>query len=161
MKLRHIDFRLTVQIVQLNLFQVCTTRNQCSVIFSIELLFCKKQFFFQLISMLTLPMCFSIVQDKEHVQPRSQVCIRTTLAQSNDSSILIGRQFFIPNSNELLKIVGMQTRSLQFRQLLHSKRSTVRNSLAGGVMSFPWSFLILLTYGSTTSHDSTMDYSRE
>ena len=56
-------------------------------------------------------------------QPRSQGCIRTTLAQSNDSSILIGRQFFIPNSNELLKIVGMQTRSLQFRQLLHSKRT--------------------------------------
>ena len=39
-------------------------------------------------------------------QPRSQGCIRTTLAQSNDSSILIGGQFFIPNSNELLKIVG-------------------------------------------------------
>ena len=34
MKLRHIDFRLTAQIVQLNLFHVCTTRNQCSVIFS-------------------------------------------------------------------------------------------------------------------------------
>ena len=90
-------------------------------------------------------------------QPRSQGCIRTTLAQSNDSSILIGRQFFIPNSNELLEIVGIQTRSLQFRQLLHSQRSTVKNSLVGGVMSF----LILLTCGSTTSHDSTMDYSRE
>ena len=31
-------------------------------------------------------------RDLEH-QPRSQGCIRTTLAQSNDSSILIGRQF--------------------------------------------------------------------
>ena len=30
-------------------------------------------------------------------QPRSQGCIRTTLAQSNDSSILIGGQFFKPN----------------------------------------------------------------
>ena len=30
-------------------------------------------------------------------QPRSQGCIRTTLAQSSDSSILIGRQFFKPN----------------------------------------------------------------
>ena len=29
-------------------------------------------------------------------QPRSQGCIRTTLAQSSDSSILIGRQFFKP-----------------------------------------------------------------
>ena len=45
MKLRHIDLRLTAQIVEMNLFHVCTTRNQCSVIFSIELLFCKKQFF--------------------------------------------------------------------------------------------------------------------
>ena len=30
-------------------------------------------------------------------QPRSQGCIRTTLTQSSDSSILIGRQFFKPN----------------------------------------------------------------
>ena len=48
MQLRHIDFRLTVtaQIVELNPFHVCTTHSQCSVIFSTELLFCKKQFFF-------------------------------------------------------------------------------------------------------------------
>ena len=45
MKLRHIDFSLTAQIAELNLFHICTTHNQCSVIFSIELLFCKKQFF--------------------------------------------------------------------------------------------------------------------
>ena len=30
-------------------------------------------------------------------QPRSQGCIRTTLAQSSDPSILIGGQFFKPN----------------------------------------------------------------
>ena len=48
MQLRHIDFRLTVtaQIVELNPFHVCTTHSQCSVIFSTELLFCKKQIFF-------------------------------------------------------------------------------------------------------------------
>ena len=47
MQLRHIDFRLTVtaQIVELNPFHVCTTHSQCSVIFSTELLFCKKQIF--------------------------------------------------------------------------------------------------------------------
>ena len=48
MQLRHTDFRLTVtaQIVELNPFHVCTTHSQCSVIFSTELLFCKKQIFF-------------------------------------------------------------------------------------------------------------------
>ena len=47
MQLCHINFRLTVtaQIVELNPFHVCTTHNQCSVIFSTELLFCKKQIF--------------------------------------------------------------------------------------------------------------------
>ena len=69
MQLCHINFRLTVtaQIVELNPFHVCTTHNQCSVIFSTELLFRKKQIFFQLISMVPLFMCFSLVQDKEHV----------------------------------------------------------------------------------------------
>ena len=68
MQLRHIDFRLTVtaQIVELNPFHVCTTHSQCSVIFSAELLFCRKQIFFQLIAMVPLSMCFSLVQDKEH-----------------------------------------------------------------------------------------------
>ena len=68
-----------------------------------------------------------------YCQPCSQGCIITTLAQSDDPSILIGRELFIPNSNELLKIVTMQTRSLEFRQLLHSKRSTVKTSLAGAM----------------------------
>ena len=48
---------------------------------------------------------------------------------------LIGRQFFIPNSS---KIVGMQTRSLKFRQLLHRKWNTVKNSLAGTVSFDLW-----------------------
>ena len=60
MQLRHIDVRLTVtaQIVELNPFHVCTTHSQCSVIFSTELLFRKKQNFFQLIAMVPLSMCF-------------------------------------------------------------------------------------------------------
>ena len=60
MQLRHIDVRLTVtaQIVELNLFHVCTTHSQCSVIFSTELLFRKKKIFFQLIAMVPLSMCF-------------------------------------------------------------------------------------------------------
>ena len=87
-------------------------------------------------------------------QPRFQGCIRTTLAQSSDSSSLIGRQFFVPNSNELLKIVGMQTRYLQFRQpppqqTKHRKKF------------FAWCNVLVYLCGSTTSHDSTMDYSRE
>ena len=81
-------------------------------------------------------------------QPRCQGCIRTTLGQSSDSSILIGRQFFIPNSNELLKIAGMQTRSLHFdsssTQTKHRKK-----------------FFGRCNYYFTTSHDSTMDNSRE
>ena len=70
MQLRHIDFRLTVtaQIVELNPFHVCTTHSQCLVIFSTELLFCKKEIFFQLIAMVPLSMCFSLVQDKEHAR---------------------------------------------------------------------------------------------
>ena len=69
MQLRHIDVRLTVtaQIVELNPFHVCTTHSQCSVTFSTELLFCKEQIFFQLIAMVPLSMCFSLVQDKDHV----------------------------------------------------------------------------------------------
>ena len=53
MQLRHIDVRLTVTalIVKLDPFHVCTTHSQCSVIFSTELLFRKKQIFFQLIAM--------------------------------------------------------------------------------------------------------------
>ena len=64
-----IDFRLTVtaQIVELNPFHVCTTHSQCSVIFSTELLFCKKQIFFQLIAMVPMSMCFSLDQNKVHV----------------------------------------------------------------------------------------------
>ena len=56
MQLRHVDVRLTVtaQIVELNPFHVCTTHSQCSVIFSTELLFRKKQIFFQLIAMVQL-----------------------------------------------------------------------------------------------------------
>ena len=70
MQLRHIDFRLTVtaQIVELNPFHVCTTHSHCSVILSAELLFCRKQIFFQLIAMVPLSMCFSLVQDKEHAR---------------------------------------------------------------------------------------------
>ena len=75
MQLRHIDFRLTVtaQIVELNLFHVCTTHRKCSVIFSTVLLLCKKQIFFQLITMVPLSMCFSLVQDKEHVLSLSAI----------------------------------------------------------------------------------------
>ena len=70
MQLHHIDFRLTVtaQIVELNPFHVCTTHSQCSVIFCTELLFCKKQIFFQLIAMVPLSMCFSLVHYKEHAR---------------------------------------------------------------------------------------------
>ena len=93
----------------------------------------------------------------ERAQPPSQGSIRTTLAQSNDSSILIGRQFFIPNSNELLKIVGDANSVSPISTAPPQQTQHRKNSLAGGVMSF----LILLTCGSTTSHDSTMDYSRE
>ena len=76
MQLRHIDFRLTVtaQIVELNPFHVCTTHSQCSVIFSTELLFCKKQILFQLIAMVhCLCVNFSLVQDKEHVLSLSAI----------------------------------------------------------------------------------------
>ena len=70
MQLRHIDFRLTVtaQIVELNPFHVCTTHSQCSVIFSTELLFCKKQFFFPVDSDGPTVYVFSLVQDKEHAR---------------------------------------------------------------------------------------------
>ena len=70
MQLRHIDFRLivTAQIVELNPFHVCITHSQCSVIFSTELLFCKKQIVFQLIAMVPLSVCFSSVLDKEHAR---------------------------------------------------------------------------------------------
>ena len=66
-------------------------------------------------------------------QPRSQGCIRTTLAQSNDSSILIGRQFFIPNSNELLKIVEDANSVSPISTASPQQTKHRKNSLAGGV----------------------------
>ena len=75
MQLRHIDVRLTVtaQIVELNPFHVCTTHSQCSVTFSTELLFRKKQIFFPIDSDGPTVYVFSLVRDKEHVLSLSAI----------------------------------------------------------------------------------------
>ena len=76
------------------------------------------------------PACYS---PGYSVQPRSQGCIITTLAQSNDSSILIGRHFFIPNSNELLKIVEDANSVSPISTAPPQQTKHRKNSLAGGV----------------------------
>ena len=62
------------------------------------------------------------------IPPSSQDCIRTTLAQSSDSLILIGQQFY----NEILKIVGTQARFSDFGSST-GKQGTIINVWVGKV----------------------------